>query len=991
MKRLIQPRAQRARRFFKRASSLLMLFQRSPAAQVLMPAEFNLAASTAAMDATKLLIATVAGLGAYDSVAGATTLAQLSPSPGSTTLPVTSGKGFTGVFQVTGSPSQPKSWQVVGTLPAGLSLPNVPGATATLSGTTTEVGSKSVTIKAWEKAGFTGGVVQKVFTINVAAAPGASITTQPQPVTINSGGTATLTVVAAGEAPLTYQWYEGTSGDSSAPVGTNAASFTTPALTASTSYWVKVTNATNTTGAASNTAAVTVRQPAAITGQPGSSTITAGQTATLTVTATGDAPFTYQWYEGASGTTTTPVGTNSASFTTPALAATTSYWVKVTNVANTTGALSQTATITVEVPLVPSILTAAALGTVRPGLPYSASLQAAGGHPPYTWAVTNGAVPAGLTLSETGLLSGTPSAQGSSTFTAQVSDNQGAKDTRVFSLAVNSLQVAPQTLPTAVKSVPYAAAVVASGGVPPLTWSFSGGPLPGGIAFSTGGQFAGTPTGDGNTPLTVTVTDSTGYAQSLALVLPVSATYVKPVMNPPAFPVVTVGTSFNHTLTAQNYPKTFTATGLPAGLKLNATTGQITGLPDVSGVYNVQVRATNAAGGSALVTAPLTVKALPRNMVGAFGGLVGREPNVNRNLGGQFSLVVTVNGGYTLKYTGALPSTTVPLGASATSSATGRLAANAPQVSTTLGGVPVTLTLDAANGNIRGNLGAAEITGWRQVWHATALPAEDWAGYYSVALDLSRPADQSNAALPQGTGFLTFTITNAGVATLAGKTADGEAVTASSFLGGAGDFWVVALLNKKLGTLHGPMQLAPDVSSAFAENRAGGALTWLRPATPTHLYAAGFGPLPLAAAGRYLAPSAKGGPVLGLPQTGAVQMLFMDGGVGFSSTKPDTTFTYTDDNKVVMPADLLTNPAKVVTTLGTATGALAGSFTLVETGTGFTRAKVPFQGQVVRDDAGEVKAVGFFLLPQIPAGAQKPADAEVLSGGVYLVQPQALE
>ena len=71
---------QRLKRLFKRASSLLMLFQRTPAAQVLMPAELNLASSAALMDTAKLAIATVAGLGAYDSVAGATVMTQIAGS-----------------------------------------------------------------------------------------------------------------------------------------------------------------------------------------------------------------------------------------------------------------------------------------------------------------------------------------------------------------------------------------------------------------------------------------------------------------------------------------------------------------------------------------------------------------------------------------------------------------------------------------------------------------------------------------------------------------------------------------------------------------------------------------------------------------------------------------------------------------------------------------------------------------------------------------------
>ena len=84
-----------------------------------------------------------------------------------------------------------------------------------------------------------------------------------------------------------------------------------------------------------------------ITTQPASQNINYGQTATLTVLATGTPPLSYQWYLGASGDTTNPVaGATNSSFTTPALTATTSYWVQVSNAEGS--ANSQTATITVE-------------------------------------------------------------------------------------------------------------------------------------------------------------------------------------------------------------------------------------------------------------------------------------------------------------------------------------------------------------------------------------------------------------------------------------------------------------------------------------------------------------------------------------------------------------------------------------------------------------------------------------------------------------------
>lgn len=71
--------------------------------------------------------------------------------------------------------------------------------------------------------------------------------------------------------------------------------------------------------------------PPVITVDPSDQTVVSGTTASLHVTVTGTAPLTYQWYQGPTGTTTTPVGTNSSSFTTPNLSVDTQYWVRVTN------------------------------------------------------------------------------------------------------------------------------------------------------------------------------------------------------------------------------------------------------------------------------------------------------------------------------------------------------------------------------------------------------------------------------------------------------------------------------------------------------------------------------------------------------------------------------------------------------------------------------------------------------------------------------------
>jgi YVTN family beta-propeller protein len=174
------------------------------------------------------------------------------------------------------------------------------------------------------------------------------ITVQPASQSIVTGTTATLTVSATGTAPLTYQWFLGSSGDTTNPIASaTSPSFTTPKLTATTSYWVQVTNGAGSKD--SSTATITVTAVAVtpqITTQPASQTISPKQTATLTVVATGTTPLTYQWFQGLSGDTTNPIASaTNPSFTTPTLAATTSYWVQVSNTAGSTN--SSTATITV--------------------------------------------------------------------------------------------------------------------------------------------------------------------------------------------------------------------------------------------------------------------------------------------------------------------------------------------------------------------------------------------------------------------------------------------------------------------------------------------------------------------------------------------------------------------------------------------------------------------------------------------------------------------
>lgn len=218
-------------------------------------------------------------------------------------------------------------------------------------------------------------------TVNASSCTNPSITSGPtaNPSTITQGQSTTLSVSAGGTTP-TYQWYVGSPGNTTNPVagGTAASIIVTPSAT--TTFWVQVT-ACGTT-ANSNSVTVTVNaatcSPVMITFQPQSTQITPDQSAILTVGLSGSAPFTYQWFTG-----TPPGGTPISGATGSSLsvspAATTSYYVQVTNCGGANTQTSAAATVTIVASCTPvSLVTATATPpSITPG--QSVVLQASVG------------------------------------------------------------------------------------------------------------------------------------------------------------------------------------------------------------------------------------------------------------------------------------------------------------------------------------------------------------------------------------------------------------------------------------------------------------------------------------------------------------------------------------------------------------------------------------------------------------------------------------
>lgn len=120
------------------------------------------------------------------------------------------------------------------------------------------------------------------------------ITVQPENQTIGAGRSAALAVTAVGSEPLGYQWYIGQSGDTANAIGgATATNYVTQPLTATTAFWVRVTNTVGSVD--SQTATVTVIHPPSLTGEPRSVEVAAGGAAVFEVAATGTGPFEYQW------------------------------------------------------------------------------------------------------------------------------------------------------------------------------------------------------------------------------------------------------------------------------------------------------------------------------------------------------------------------------------------------------------------------------------------------------------------------------------------------------------------------------------------------------------------------------------------------------------------------------------------------------------------------------------------------------------------------
>jgi hypothetical protein len=225
-------------------------------------------------------------------------------------------------------------------------------------------------------------------TVNAAVCNAPAISTQPVSRTITQGDLTTVSVAATG-TNLSFQWFTGTSGNtSSGVIGSGQAISVGPATT--TSYWVRITSGCGANPSVDSSAATVTVNPAVCTPplfilQPADQSILAGQTATLHVGTQGSSPVV-TWYRGFAPDTSTPVGTGN-NFTTPPLTTTTTFWAQVTNACGHDN--SSNATVTVGACTAPAITSASANpGSVTPTANSSTlSVVATGTSLTYQWFV----------------------------------------------------------------------------------------------------------------------------------------------------------------------------------------------------------------------------------------------------------------------------------------------------------------------------------------------------------------------------------------------------------------------------------------------------------------------------------------------------------------------------------------------------------------------------------------------------------------------------